>query len=667
MEGNMLDTTERSKILASLAVFRQLYNSKKDVYGVISEFLNNVIDTNALHQFNSTEITDLLNSSFGFNIPEAVVRTSINRVNYLRKRDGIYFVDPTIKKIGSPSINSTQVAELQENNKIFEDYFRFIESETNTILSESQKEQAVHAFCSFLLDESNGNEYSAYISSFLIKSKQQELLLRLNQIREGLLLYSGLIYNNVSETGSWKTALCIYLDTEVLFNLSGFNGEFFKNQFDDLYKYVHEINSTARKRLIQLFYFKEVKEEVENFFTAAQLLVEGKISPDPSKTAMNLIVKGCNSPSDIVEKKADFYRNLTSLGIFEGETIEYYDTSNHKYNIMDVDTIKSLSSQLGFDVTNNLRLLNYISIHRGESNDNKFEDIQHILLTGKSNTIKVSWSIRNGNWVPLATTTEWLTNKFWFKLNKGFGNGDLPRSVNIITKAQMMLSAILNESIGEKYDELTEKYKKGELTDEIATSRLISLRDISRKPEDIKQEEVSLILNLIHNDSLERFVHDYEIQKNEANASAIENEKLKFQVNQLLIENKKKDYQQKSEKAQDMKSKIESAERIASRKYKMLLTVPFALFLVYYIVVFNYSWDILEKWTYLISTVPFLIALIYMSYEKEFNPKKMLKTLRKKLIAKEYVKLNISQVQYNTLLNEIGFIESEIKELEAEF
>jgi hypothetical protein len=36
----MQNIKEESLFLASLAVFRELYNSQKDIYGVIGEFLN---------------------------------------------------------------------------------------------------------------------------------------------------------------------------------------------------------------------------------------------------------------------------------------------------------------------------------------------------------------------------------------------------------------------------------------------------------------------------------------------------------------------------------------------------------------------------------------------------------------------------------------------------
>ena len=89
----MDDVLQESKCLASLAVFRELYNSEKDIYGIIGEFLKEIITSNGKHQFSLTEITQLLNDIYDFKIPEAVVSTSLNRFNdSFTKAHGYYTI-----------------------------------------------------------------------------------------------------------------------------------------------------------------------------------------------------------------------------------------------------------------------------------------------------------------------------------------------------------------------------------------------------------------------------------------------------------------------------------------------------------------------------------------------------------------------------------------------
>ncbi|RZB34659.1 MAG: hypothetical protein SRB1_00427 [Desulfobacteraceae bacterium Eth-SRB1] len=52
----MQDIKKESQLLASLAVFRERYDSQKDIYGIISEFLNKIITSQGKHSFNLTEI-----------------------------------------------------------------------------------------------------------------------------------------------------------------------------------------------------------------------------------------------------------------------------------------------------------------------------------------------------------------------------------------------------------------------------------------------------------------------------------------------------------------------------------------------------------------------------------------------------------------------------------
>jgi hypothetical protein len=85
----MKDCKNESKCLASLAVFRGLYNSKNDVYGVISEFLKEVVISQSKHQFSLTEITRLLNSTFDFHLSDAIVQTAIKRIDFIEKQQGV--------------------------------------------------------------------------------------------------------------------------------------------------------------------------------------------------------------------------------------------------------------------------------------------------------------------------------------------------------------------------------------------------------------------------------------------------------------------------------------------------------------------------------------------------------------------------------------------------
>ncbi len=55
--------------------------------------------------------------------------------------------------------------------------------------------------------------------------------------------------------------------------------------------------------LIKLKYFSETKDEVDEFFRVAEQIVRGEAVLNPYNTAMNQLVNGCKSPSEINTKE----------------------------------------------------------------------------------------------------------------------------------------------------------------------------------------------------------------------------------------------------------------------------------------------------------------------------------------------------------------------------
>lgn len=376
----MRNIKEDNRLLASLAVFRELYNSEKDVYGIISIFLNDLIKINNLYSFSINEITSKLNDTFEFDIPEAVVRTSLARLKYIEKTKTNYIVND-ISKIKNQAIDEKQQTILSNNETIIDNLLKFIETEKKISLTSVDKGKVSHSFCCFLLDLNNGDEYIEYITAFILKNEADTTFKnQLNLIREGVILYSGIKYNNnLNDLGTWRTELTIYIETEILFHLAGFNGELYQSLANDFLSYVREINQKAQKKLIKLKYFEEVKNEIEGFFTKARYLIEGNEKPNPNITAMVAIINGCKSPSDILEKKTDFYSLLKSNSIENDTYKDYFNPVNHQYNIVSTEIIEKVSKELDRDAEGYLKFLNYISIHRKEANANNFENISSTL------------------------------------------------------------------------------------------------------------------------------------------------------------------------------------------------------------------------------------------------------------------------------------------------
>ena len=673
----MREIKEDNRLLASLAVFRELYNSEKDVYGIISVFLNDLIKLKNLYSFSLNEITNTLNDTFEFDIPEAVVRTALGRLSFIEKKQGDYLVTD-ITKINNQNIETKQ-KDIQSNNEsIIESLYTFIETEKKSNLSLKEKEQVSHSFCSFLLDINNGDEFIEYITSYILENESNvDFKNQLNLIREGVILYSGIKYNNnLNDLGTWRTELTIFIDTEILFHLAGYNGELYQNLANDFFSYVREINLKAKKKLIKLKYFEDVKNDIEGFFTKAKYLLEGNEKPNPDVTAMVSILNGCERASDILEKKSDFYTLLKSKSIEEDNYNDYFEIENHNYNIVSQDIIDKVSEELKKDAAPFLRFLNYVSIRRKEANSNNFENIKYLLLTGNSTTLKVAWNdlMKEEGFVPLASHLSFLTNKFWFKLNKGFGKSTLPKSFDIITKSQIILSKVLNENVGEKFTELKSEYKNGKLTEEQAKARIIDLRNQVRKPEEIKNDTVKDVLNAITEDSLEKFVQEQSHFKNKAQKQEIENIKLldelesKKDIEKQFLRAKEDHLKEKKALKKTLERQKKPLDKKAKRKYKNLKTRLILVILGYYALligsIFYFTWNIMEQYTFILSIIPIVISILYLlTAEQTISPLKYLKMQQAKYFEKNYKEFDFDIEKLNNTKEEIIKLDNEITEL----
>jgi len=696
----MKDCNNESKCLASLAVFRGLYNSKNDVYCVISEFLKEIIIVQSKYQFSLSEITLLLNSTYDFHLPEAIVQTALKRIDFVSKGQGLYVASSLASQI-RPEIYKTQEEQQIKNNIILEELFKYIQEIQKIKLTQEQKAIVTNSFCSFLLDDSNGHEYSEYISAFIIsRSKELEFTKQLNFIKEGVVLYSGIRYNsNINNLGSWNTPLTIYIETEVLFHFAGYNGEVYESLFSDFFSFVTEINTKAGKRLIELKYFNEVKDEIERFFKKAEFIVDGHDMINPSMTAMRCIVNGCDSPADVVLKKIKFFELLADNEIREDDYKRYFDEENHKFNILDQKTLDNVAKDLKIeDINDALQFLNYINIHRKEKTHQNFENIKVILLSGNSTTLRVAWhnDIKEQGNVPLATNLSFITNKFWFKLNKGFGKDNYPKTFDIITKAQIILSTQLNEGVRAKYEEYQDKYKRGELSEEQAVATIATLRSQSRNPENIIEDEISNILDSISEDKIEKYHEEHEFLKCKVAKEVEDNAELKKVIDskeneikkqELLFEQEQRINKQNElllqqdvlkSKEQLLAEKNRNKETLeiqktqidinVAQKYRNFRIFIAICFLIYYLIIciliWKLGWNLMEPVIYIIGVAPLIISYLYLLvFGKTINPIDYLKNKKEKNYQNNYNRFKFDLKRLDDLRQEICNIEREIKDL----
>lgn len=620
--------------IASLALFRRLYNEgRSDIMTILCEFAKSVIYNKRLTAFTPTQIKNELKDEFEFKIPEYVVETIIRK--FCRKENTLYYPN---ENYTTQKVNTQEIEEMENGyNVILSKLVSYVENKASRVLTQEDKEKLIQSFCGFLIDETDV-EYGEYISSFIIET-QNDLGLSniLRTIKEGVVLYTGIQYNdNLNEIGSWNDEFTIFVEQEILFHMAGYNGELYQQLFNDFFALVKEINQKAHKQLIKIKYFDSVKIEIDKFFNIAERIVDGKEILIPSKTAMTTIVNGCECKTDVISKKVDFYKLLKENSISTENGADYFNfRQNSEYNIFYDENLSRLSIDLPQkdkqDIEWSLQLLNYVSMIRRE-NVSGFEKSKCILLTGDSTTMAVAFhpSIKQNGYVPLATTLDYITNKFWFKLNKGFGSNVYPKSFSIVTKAQIILSTQVVGSVTKEYEKIKKEIIEKSKTEDLIIAELAELKSRVRKPEEVLVSNIDETLETISTiANTERYLREREMERQKAEEQRQENERLRKEVEKEKFDSKTKEKNRIMEQINDISKRKEKADKRVNKRIKRLRWLPFALlFFVFALTIIGiclYGWGKMELWTWGLSIVPaFITWLVYGLGFKAWKPENLI-------------------------------------------
>lgn len=530
-----------NKLLASIAVFADLCNSDNDLKKILTEFVKSVFVLEKNYSMESFEVTRLLKKHYDFDLPEAVIKVCLNSLvtnNLASKISGKYSVID--QKIQTDELNRKFDEKKEIQSKIENKLITHCEKLTGQTFNEIEKREVIDGFISYLMDNGVSEKYSTLISAFVIKrASNKKFVQELSQIKEGLILISGLSYtSDLNEISLWENELTIYLDTEHLFNSAGYNGEVYKKIFEDFYKLVNEINQNSLKRsqkkTIHLKYFKQTKEEADSFFYVAQKIIKREDNVSPQNIAMQSICNGCSNVSDILRKKTAFETNLKTRGITEQAEFDLY--SKPEFIVEDQQLIEKYESKFEekqiIDILTNYSKINFL---RKGVNRTSFEKIGYIILTGKIASLIMSKDLEIKNEakdIPFATDVYFITNRLWYKLNKGFNDStNLPSTLDIVVKAQIVLSTQVNRSIEKEYENLKSQVKSGSLSSESAQLWYNSLREEAKKPEEITITTVEKSVDLIFENDFEKYVKEKEHLKGEVElgkAAVKELKQLKF-------------------------------------------------------------------------------------------------------------------------------------------
>lgn len=521
----MATISETNYKLAALALFRELYNSNKNVYVILGTFVEYVVVKSNKTQFTATNIAGLLKKEFDFRIPEAVLDYVCKKhcANITAVKKGIYECDINTKLKEEFEKTNGEITSLTDDAKeIIEKIYSFYISQYPDLdkSEEEIKSGISSSLYNFCLDNAYNNGYTDTISAFIVFNEHnKDIIDKISGIKEGVILYTGVRYTDTNTTsGKWTNFITFYLDTELLFSAFGYNGEIEKKMFDEFYELVDEINKSSvikNKKTIRLRYFEETKIEIDKFFEVAVEIVNGKNTTYPGNSAMPRIIEDCQYKSDVIDKYGKFFHYINTKLQIEEEKTAYYQEQYNQYNIDEeglanyfYDKFQSLPLE---NIQKALKLLNYVNIKRKGVNKIPFDDSKYVLITGKNFVMKmvVDEKIRNQSPTYWATTIQFVTNRMWFRLNKGFGQGGAPTAFNVVASAQVLLATQMNNKVTKSFAKFKEEAKEGKLTEEQIKIQYAGYRQDTIDADSINSSNVQDVLSdIISDDYYEKHLRE---------------------------------------------------------------------------------------------------------------------------------------------------------------
>lgn len=516
---------EEIRLLASASVLRVLYDEKKDIYDVLGEFIKQIISERSLSAFSSVDCVRYLEEDFGFSLPEAIIRSCLKKrlvkAGMLTLKSGMYSVTQTF--ISNTEFNADFQKSRNEYDEIITRIHKFCSDDGLLDVPKGDIEKSLETY---LTRPDKNDKFASEIAKFIVTFENEAGFTdKLDKIEEGLILYAGIRYSpDLSTLGSWRGDLTIFLDSEHLFNATGLNGTLYKSLFDDFNNLVCEVNRNKKGGRIELKYLAETASDIESFFYAAEKIVEKKGTIDPSKTAMIAICNGCKYRSDVLTKKADFMTKLTRLKINQEVQADYY--SNPEFNVEGAVVLEGLITELEEskakteDISSTLKIFTKINfLRKGESNVG-IDRVASIFLTESWLPQRIAFSsfVHDGNGaIPFATNIEFLTEKLWFKLNKGFGGkASRPISFDPIIRAKMTISNQISKSISGIYRDLSDKYDRGEVDKEVLARIHHEINRAPSRPEDVSIASITMAHDFLSESYIENVINEKSMLEKQA-------------------------------------------------------------------------------------------------------------------------------------------------------
>lgn len=368
--------------LAAYALFYQLHEQKITTLDIVKRFVRIAAMNSRVTNMTLIQVKALIKEYVGLDVPLAVVSHAVNKCDFMNKIEGtIYF--QLVKEISQDERDEYENA-LKSNsdnvNLIVERIGNYIAGKLNRSLDRTDVLKIQSDLAHILIKKDGTDGFKPYIHAFIQEYRDDsEIFSILQTISMGLIVFLGLQEDSIEQGGKvFDRKLTLFLDTEILFNIMGYNGSEFQQLADDFLNQVNDVKreqkykGTRNENAIRLEYLPEVRCEIDRFFSEAENIRERKGSPTHRTAVLQHILKKCHDTSTVAIMKGDFWRELGNKGISQiscdiPEDREFTDICIVSNDYLDesVETVSNPTNPLYDDQYQNLSFLNTVNKLRG--------------------------------------------------------------------------------------------------------------------------------------------------------------------------------------------------------------------------------------------------------------------------------------------------------------
>lgn len=586
--------SKTEKMLMSVVTYSEIYEEGKfkNNYDILQQFIMYILIKDNMIDITEVEVKEKLKDRFEFvNLPFAIIdKTLQNMCN-----SGLLEITKNISG-NSYRVNKERISSEFLNNEIekYEDQvkenLKIIKSELGQYFKElygkeitdSDYDEIINKYNNFIKDSVKCDDTNSEISKFIVCCNEKVRGL-VQQNINAYIIFEGLNYDIVNTELKITNDVKLFLDMEILFDISGYNGDYHRKRGMEMLKYISEINK-IRNRTIQLYYLPITKNYIEDFFRRAEKIKFENAVDYRMNTAMEYIHDKCDNKSDVKLLEKSFFNCLNKQYNIKEDSEDYYSEQYVKYNLdkqfYDVESYKTLNDDNKYTekIEEAIKYFDVIIKQRANVKSNNFFDCKALFVTETNKYKELSRYLTSeegylSNCYKLSISMNEVTNVLWLKLGKGLGNINSANSNDAMMLAKMIIAKNNTKRLNDSCKEAKMKMDNNEIDNDAYKEFIAELRTNKELmfPENITSENVNIDFdNITEIESSKRYD---KIEKERLNCELLDaKEELKNAREELEI------YRKRDEDEKRIKS-IEADKRM--RRNKILRRARFVCLVLF--------------------------------------------------------------------------------------